>query len=349
MEDSLVHNFSVKSHMGEYEVVFDDALISSSKLNDIGTHYIVDKNVAKILGDDFCKNKKVVIIDATEDTKSYHGIEPIISQLFEYGMRRDSILVSIGGGITQDITSFIASTFMRGVKWVTVPTTLLSQSDSCIGSKSSINFKSYKNLLGTFTPPHKVYICKGFLETLSKKDFKSGIGEIIKLFLLDSKTINPSKIDLTNIQEYTYHCLQIKKRYIEEDEFDFGARNLLNYGHCFGHGIESASNFAIPHGIAITIGMDIANRLSLNLGMISQERYLELQNSILPNYAGLIDIEIDFEKVFEALSKDKKNTSNKINVVLPQGTDIIRWGFINDEQFKTQCKNAISQITKSSI
>ena len=256
-------------------------------------------------------------------------------------MKRDSVLVAIGGGITQDITCFIATSFMRGVKWTFVPTTLLAQADSCIGSKSSINFGKYKNLLGSFTPPNEIYVCDKFLNSLEDKDFKSGIGEIIKLLLIGKVLVAPNEITRANISEYVYKAMMVKKSYIEIDEFDKGIRNILNYGHCFGHGIESATNFAIPHGIAITIGMNIANNLSLNEGMITQERYDEMHRTLYPVYKQYTHMRFNSDDVFAAMSKDKKNTGSKINLILPVGSDMLKCGFENTPAFWDKAKNAM--------
>jgi 3-dehydroquinate synthase len=344
MEDLLVHNFEIQSHTGPYKVIFDNDLLSSDKIENLGSHYIIDRNVFKLFSDSILmalSRKEVVLIDATEETKSYKGIEPVIDQLIKHNMKRDSVLVAIGGGITQDITCFIANTFMRGVKWTFVPTTLLAQADSCIGSKSSINFGKYKNLLGSFTPPNEIYVCDKFLNSLEDKDYKSGIGEIVKLLLIGETLVLPNEITRDNISEYVYKAMMVKKAYIEVDEFDKGIRNILNYGHCFGHGIESATNFAIPHGIAITIGMDIANTLALNEGMITQERYDEMHRTLLPVYEQYAHMRFTPDDVFAAMSKDKKNTGSKINLILPAGSKMLKCGFENTPAFWDKAKNAM--------
>jgi 3-dehydroquinate synthase len=252
------------------------------------------------------------------------------------------VLVAVGGGITQDIACFIATTFMRGIKWTFIPTTLLAQADSCIGSKSSINFGKYKNLLGSFTPPNEIYVCDKFLNSLEDKDFKSGIGEIIKLLLINRELVTPTEITRENISEYVYRAMMVKKRYIEEDEFDKGIRNILNYGHCFGHGIESATNFAIPHGIAITMGMNIANKLALDEGLITQDRYDDMHRTLFPVYEKYSRIQINTKEVFAAMTKDKKNTGSKINLILPVGDIMEKRGFENTAEFWDKAQNAMS-------
>lgn len=346
MEDSLVLNFSIKSYLKTYFVEFDNNLIGSDRLENLGTHYIIDKNIFDILDDKFrenIKNKQYVIIDATEETKSYLGVEPIITSLIEKKLKRDSHLVAIGGGITQDITCFIANTFMRGIEWTFVPTTLLAQADSCIGSKSSINFGNNKNILGSFTPPNRVIISEQFLKTLEEKEIKSGIGEIIKLYLIDGKFVDSETIR-SNLSLHLYNTLQIKKRFIEIDEFDKNIRNLLNYGHCFGHAIESATNFGIAHGIAITIGMDIANRLSLLENFITDQQYKDMHEILKSNYVGYESTPINQDLLFSALNKDKKNTGNKINIILPVSNNFEKYGFENDNTTLNKFKAALSQM-----
>lgn len=340
-----MHNFTIQSHNGPYNVIFNNTLIEDSTIEKLGTHYIIDRNVFKLLSNDTLfalSQKEVVIIDATEETKSYNGIEPIINRLIAQHLKRDSVLVAIGGGITQDIVCFIATTFMRGIKWIFVPTTLLAQADSCIGSKSSINFGKYKNLLGSFTPPNEIYVCDKFLNSLEDREFNSGTGEIIKLFLIDGKLVAPNEITRSNISEYVYKAMMIKKVFIEEDEFDKGCRNILNYGHCFGHGIESATNFEIPHGIAITMGMDIANKLSLNEGLITQDQYSDMHNTLYPVYSQYADFHFNYKDVFAAMLKDKKNTGSKINLILPVGSKMEKRGFENTQAFWHNAQNALS-------
>jgi 3-dehydroquinate synthase len=347
MEDLLVHNFFIKSHSRTYSVEFNNDLIGSDELNTLGTHYIIDKNVLGVLGGKFYQNimdKTVVVIEATEETKSYSGLEPVIDALIQNKLNRDSHLVAIGGGITQDITCFIANTFMRGISWTFVPTTLLAQADSCIGSKSSINFGKYKNILGSFTPPNRVIICEKFLSTLTEKDIRSGIGEIIKLYLIDGKLVDSETIR-NDLSLHLYNTLKIKKTFIEEDEFDKGIRNLLNYGHCFGHAIESATNFGIPHGIAISMGMDIANKLSMKKDLLTEEIYKDMHNILFSNYKDYISIPVNVELLLTALGKDKKNTGNKLNVILPVHDHLEKFGFDNSNETLKLFKSVFDQLS----
>jgi 3-dehydroquinate synthase len=253
----------------------------------------------------------------------------VLPFLRDNGINRASRVAAVGGGIIQDIASFSASIFMRGIPWTLYPTTLLAQSDSCIGSKSSINFDTTKNVLGTFYPAEQVVIDHLFLDTLSDRDIVSGIGEIVKVHFLKGKKASLSlQADMAAIRarkaraldQALYASLLIKKEYIEQDEFDVGIRNLLNYGHCFGHALEAGSQYAIPHGIGVLYGMEVANRLSYAAGYVSAATYQQMHDIIRPL---LVDQEraraTTFPMVLPHLKKDKKNVGGKISFILTHG------------------------------
>lgn len=334
MEDLLVHDLTISSYTKNYTVTFDDNFLSTD-IASLGTHFVVDKNVIQHLGHSFyqsARRKSIYLLEATEENKSYDQLGKIINHMIENGLQRDSHLVAIGGGITQDITCFIASVYMRGLSWSFVPTTLLAQADSCIGSKSSVNFGTYKNLLGTFNPPNRVFICNKFLRTLTSDDFLSGVGEIAKLFLLNNKTFNVNDITVDNVSKYVSDALLIKKHYIEIDEFDKGVRNLLNYGHCLGHAIESATNFKVPHGIAVAMGMDAVNKFALLQGFINQQRFDQLHAVVYPCYQNFKSYNLVLDQIMPALYKDKKNTGNVLNFILPVGENFEKRGFERNNQ-----------------
>ena len=181
-------DFIVKSSAHDYEVQFieDACNVLKNEIRD-GDVIIIDNNVRKLYPDllkGLDSNTVVIGIDAREDNKSYKGLIPIIQDLINNGFRKNHRLIGIGGGIIQDITAFIASIMYRGVKWIFFPTTLLAQGDSCIGSKTSINFGEYKNQIGGFYPPNKIFINLEFLNTLSEADLQSGLGEMSHYFIV---------------------------------------------------------------------------------------------------------------------------------------------------------------------
>jgi 3-dehydroquinate synthase len=332
-EDLLVLDLLIASHKGTYGVNFKDLTVSDIRA--LGTHFIVDRNVIESGSLPNC-----VYIEATEENKSYENIGPVIESLLGMNLKRDSVLVAVGGGITQDIACFIATTFVRGIAWKFVPTTLLAQADSCIGSKSSINFGKTKNLLGSFTPPNEVIISSHWLNTLEEKDINSGIGEIIKLYIIDGQDVSHDVIR-SDLDAAVFNSLLIKKRFIEKDEFDQGVRQILNYGHCFGHAIESVTDFAIPHGIAVSMGMAVANQVAVLEGLIGHDEHEELLHD---NFKEFASVPINGAGVLSALTKDKKNTSSKINIILPTGPDIVKQGFAPCDEFWEICKEALTNV-----
>ena len=353
-------NLKIQSYKGEYKVAFNDTLLKdTSCLLEGEPHFIIDSNVARLYKSELqsvLQHPNVIIIEATEGNKSLDTIIPVFEQLVSNKIRRDHVIVAIGGGIVQDITCFIASTLLRGVAWKFVPTTLLAQADSCIGSKSSINLGDTKNILGTFNPPQDIFLNTGFLDTLDKKEIYSGIGEIIKVHVIDGiKSFDQLAIDFEKIYvdrdvllKYIRSALLIKKRYIEEDEFDRGIRNIFNYGHSFGHAIESSTHYAVPHGIAVTIGMDMANYIAAQRDLLPIEHYQRMHPVLQKNYEMFVKTEIPVDALLSALMKDKKNTSTMLGLIFPLGSeaDVQRVQVPPDETFRTQCISYLEELKR---
>lgn len=340
----------IQSHKGPYSVIFDDALLSDpARLLAGEPHFLIDGNVARLYESDLraiLDHPNTIVIEATEENKSIEKTIPVLERLVLNKVRRDHTLVAIGGGIIQDITCFIASTLLRGLPWRFVPTTLLAQSDSCIGSKSSINLGPTKNILGTFNPPQTIFIHAGFLETLEDKDIHSGVGEIIKVHAIDGIAAFDRLVEdfdrLFSTREvllkYIRAALLIKQTFIEKDEFDRGIRNIFNYGHSFGHAIESATHYAVPHGIAVTIGMDMANYIAVDRGLLPREHYHRMHSVLRKNYEKYAATQIPVDGMLSALMKDKKNTSTMLRLIFPVGADaeIRRVQVAPDETFRSQ-------------
>ncbi len=323
----------ILSHKGVYcaEFLTDEwGVLADAAL--LGSYFLVDARVAKLYQAQLASVLQLpttILINATEDAKSYEQVGKVIEQLISSGIRRQHKLLAIGGGIIQDITCFISSTLLRGIPWEFFPTTLLSQADSCIGSKSSINMGEIKNILGTFNPPQRVVILTAFLKTLDERDMRSGIGEMLKVHTIagptayDAIAANYESLlsDQKVLLEFVRNSLLIKQRYIEEDEFDRGIRNIFNYGHSFGHAIESATHHAIPHGIAVTMGMDIANFISTRRGFLGAGHFERMSPVLQKNYVAFRNTPIPLDKLLSALGKDKKNTSDQLGLILPVGED----------------------------
>jgi 3-dehydroquinate synthase len=332
----------IQSHRGSYQVDFCESISKLSFDLSPGRTFLIDKNVYELHLDKLIPLEKVVLFTAQEENKSLEKVPDVLAKLLERGLKRNHTLVAVGGGITQDVACFLASLVFRGIDWEFYPTTLLAQADSCVGSKSSINFSAWKNILGNFNPPRKVMICQEFLETLSEADIRSGIGEILKIHALESPTefkilgaeFEKLVNDPTIRQKFIRRSLQLKKRWIELDEFDKGPRNLLNYGHSFGHALEAATGFAIPHGIAVTIGMDMANFVAMKLGRIDQTQFEFFHETISKNIGTERHIPVPMDKFLQAISKDKKNIDNKLSLILPGKDGFEKVQVANDSKFK---------------
>lgn len=337
----------IDSHKGRYKVCFTDSWDKElSSYNISNTVFLIDKNIVELYEDklkEILSSDRHLQIEASEENKSLEKFPGYIKSLVNLGVKRGNTLVAIGGGITQDITCFLATTMMRGLPWIFYPTTLLAQSDSCIGSKSSINSGSIKNILGTFTPPKEILLDVSFLKTLEQKDIYSGIGEMIKVHAINSpesfNEIKESYEYLLNdqkvMQSFIYQSLIMKKRLIEIDEFDEGPRNVMNYGHSFGHAIETATNYLIPHGIAITIGMDMANFVASKLGITSKDNFERMHGLLDKNSKHYRKERIDCDLLLKALSKDKKNTSSQLRLILPNKESEISIG-LYDKSIKLE-------------
>lgn len=354
----MSEQLNIQSHKGIYTVNFDSDLFESpAKLLEGEPHFLIDANVARLYAEKLkpiLEHKNTVVIAATEENKSIERIIPVFERLVANNARRDHVLVAIGGGIIQDITCFIASTLLRGMKWKFVPTTLLSQADSCIGSKSSINLGKTKNIIGTFNPPNEIFVCTDFLDTLKNEEILSGIGEILKVHAIDSAAAFDQLSadyeallgDRKVLLAYIRRALLIKQRFIEVDEFDRGVRNIFNYGHSFGHAIEAATNFGVPHGIAVAMGMDMANRIASLRGLVTEQHYLRMHPVLRKNYLPYAKTAIPLDDMLSALLKDKKNTSSKLVLIFPVGENaaIQRVEVTSDETFRKQCQQFISEM-----
>ena len=340
-----------QSHRGPYTATLEEtAFVDPDRFLDGSPHFLVDANVARLYAsqlDPILKHRNTIVIEATEANKSLDRTIPVFEQLVADSVRRDHTLVAIGGGIIQDVTCFIASTLLRGVPWRFIPTTLLAQADSCIGSKSSINLGSAKNIVGTFNPPRDISVHAPFLETLAKAEIQSGIGEMIKVHAIDgidsfdrlASDVDRLFDDPSVLFRYIRTALLIKKRFIEEDEFDGGIRNIFNYGHSFGHAIEAATQYTIPHGIAVSIGMDMANHVAAARGLMPEYHRVRMHTILRKNYDGFARTPIPIDEMLAALRKDKKNMNTMLGLILPVGdrAEIRPVQMELDEGFRSEC------------
>ncbi|MGB8931147.1 MAG: hypothetical protein WCC48_07870 [Anaeromyxobacteraceae bacterium] len=293
-----------------------------------------------------------LLLRASEETKSLTGgVIPVVDWLAEAGMTKTDPLVVVGGGIVQDIAGFAALLFKRGIPWTFLPTTLLSQCDSCIGAKAGVNHGRYKNQLALFSAPRDVVVDPAFLSTLAEEELRSGLGEILKLHLTGGPffverfaraidTAPGGLPSLESIRALTWGALVVKRAIIERDEFELDLRRALNYGHTIGHAIENLSRFAIPHGKAICLGMAIVNQVAVNRGILSPAAHaavLRLVDRVVDDRAREALGRLDLGQLRDALSRDKKNTGSTLNlVVMAEVGRLAFLGVENDERFASE-------------
>lgn len=322
----------IKAHSKDYEVKIKQDFSFVQELKNVENGYfIIDKNLYEIYPELFSDipGDKCYILEALETNKTIDSALEICEIMTGLAAKRNIHLVSFGGGIIQDVTGFVANVLYRGIYWSFVPTTLLAACDSCIGGKTSLNYKHYKNLLGTFYPPDYIYICSKFFKSLSQKDFESGLGEVVKFnIMFGEKGLNKieGKIDYllqrdpAVLDEFVNNSLLFKKDFIEEDEYDRGVRIHLNFAHTFGHAFEVLTNYAIPHGTAVAMGMITANRISLSRKWLSEDVVLRSE-AVLKKiiHVSPENLVLDMENIIRSIRKDKKQTNTDITAVLMEG------------------------------
>ena len=294
--------------------------------------FLIDKKVFYIFKK--LKNYKYqnfILVECSEKVKSFNKFSQISEKILNIGVDRNSLIVAIGGGTLGDLSGFIASTLLRGIDLILVPTTLLSQVDSSIGGKNGINTRNGKNLIGTFYHPKAVFIDPAILKTLPKREILSGYAEIVKHGIINDLDFfkwlekNCKKIlSLSNVSlsQAIYKSILIKKNYVIKDEReklkDNNSRAILNFGHTFGHALEAFYKYSekLTHGEAVSIGMIIASTISHKLNYLSFRDLKRIKQHFISNKLPVSDSKMYDKKIFEIIKKDKKNVGDKINFIL---------------------------------
>lgn len=271
----------------------------------------------------YFENYEVIVVPAGEDSKSLNLVSELIEQLLERGLDRSGYLIGVGGGVVCDLTGFVASIYMRGVKFAFVPTTLLAQVDASIGGKNGVNFGALKNMIGTINQPEFILIDLIFLETLPQEEFVSGMAEVVKhacirslsyFDFLESKVDAILSRDKEVMTELVKHSVEIKTAVVLSDERELGLRKILNYGHTFGHAIEK--KYQIPHGFAVSLGIVVVNRIAVlahHLDADAARRVLVLLSRFeLPT--DISTLSMAHLEIF--YTRDKKRTGDALDLIL---------------------------------
>ncbi|MGI5849428.1 MAG: 3-dehydroquinate synthase [Christensenellales bacterium] len=329
---------NVKTNTNEYSVCIAQGLSQNlpKSLNELypGSRFAIisDTNVLRIYGENIKQgfdsaglHYGVVSIKPGEKSKSIRVFSDIVSRLAQDHYNRADVIVALGGGIVGDLAGFVAATYLRGIRYVQVPTTLLAQIDSSVGGKTAVNLHEGKNLVGAFYQPSAVFIDTDFLKTLKDKDFADGMAEMIKYAMIKDKemlnVLENSSINAhsNKLKDLIIRCLKIKRDIVSADEKDMGERMLLNFGHTIGHGIERVSatqGIPISHGHAVACGMAAITAGSERAGQTkpgTAKRIADLLKKA--NLPFSID-GFDKNQILKGILVDKKNVADKLNIIL---------------------------------
>ncbi len=301
------------------QLTFDTSVVIVTNPTISGYH--LDTLLSKISA----RKLHVVTIPDGEEYKTLETVENILNECFEYKLDRKSLLIAFGGGVIGDMTGFTASLYQRGIDFIQIPTTLLSQVDASVGGKTGVNNKYGKNLIGAFYQPKAVYIDPTFLETLPEREFAAGVAEVIKMAVMFDKEFFTylQNVDFSSddvIKEMIRKSVELKAWVVNQDEKEAGIRAVLNYGHTFGHVVENETNYTTYlHGEAVAIGMIMANALAVELGLFTQDEAhkvkLLLEKVSLPTEYTIKDVDTFYEHFF----LDKKSSKGSIKFILPDG------------------------------
>lgn len=318
-----LEQLTIKSSNSSYKVV----LKGLYTINHNGKYVVIfDKNLESYAIEYKNSNSILLPVNISEKDKTLETCGRVLKEMAANNVNKDFEVIAIGGGAIQDIATLVASIYMRGLNWIYIPTTTMSMMDSCIGGKSSINIDNYKNIIGNFYPPTIILIDVNYVKTLDSIGISSGIAEALKICFARGpkhfKEFAASIKSWRTVQNDNYLSQSImlslaaKKYFIEVDEFDKKERKLLNFGHSFGHALEAASNFAIPHGIGVLLGMQAAVLHSKNIESCHQLTEAIIDEFKLSEFKAKRFV-IDRNLFVNALKFDKKNSSELLRLVLP--------------------------------
>lgn len=323
-----------------YRIVVDTSALSRvgelirEELGQVDGAVITDENVERLYGAKLTDSLESSGLDFSrhvvvpgEESKSLETAEGLYEDLAELSLHRDSVILAFGGGVVGDLAGFVGSTFLRGVAVVQLPTTLLAQVDSSVGGKTAVNLPQGKNLVGTFHQSELVVIDPQVLSTLTPEDVRSGMGEVIKYglirdenffrSLMENRTMMEDLDDVREVEKTIARCCEIKAEVVEEDELDQGIRQILNFGHTLGHGIEAGSGYGeVKHGEAVIWGMIGEGWISAKRGYIDEDTLLKLSDGLTDFDLPPLPDQLTEAELLDYVKRDKKARKETINSVL---------------------------------
>jgi 3-dehydroquinate synthase len=335
-KDPLEHSFTVRSTPRPYAVsIANEGLTTAQYIQHElarAAHpvLIIDRKVGELHKiDEAIGSAALLYFDAKEENKTLEGALEILNFIVDERVTKESMVFVVGGGIVQDTAGFACGVLKRGVPWAYLPTTLLAQADSCIGSKTGLNFRNVKNQLGLFAAPRRVLVHPDFVSTLERPELLSGLGEIFKLCVTGGEECLATfehhldtalEGDLQSIRRMVALSLGVKRAVIEVDEFELDLRRSLNFGHSIGHALETVTQYAIPHGIAVSIGVLVECALAAHGGPPDSgllQRLVPTVRRLLPDDTLVLMNEISFPHLLSALGQDKKIEGKILKLAVP--------------------------------
>ena len=306
--------------------------LSSLKTEERTVCVVTDSNVEKLYAaqvtealQGVCKRVLLYVLSAGEEHKNLDAVTGIYRFLIENHLDRKDVLIALGGGVTGDITGYAAATYLRGIRFVQVPTTLLAMVDSSIGGKTGVDFALYKNMVGAFHMPSAVYINLQTLRTLPDEQFACGMGEVLKHGLIrDADYYEWTISHMDEIEERDSETLRrlvegsclIKRGVVERDPLEQGERAILNFGHTIGHAIEKLKNFTLPHGQCVSLGCGATAYISMQRGMIDEDDFYEVRDMSVGFHLPITFDHLRAEDILEAVRHDKKMDAGQIRFIL---------------------------------
>lgn len=317
-----------------YEVVIEKGALC--RINDLlkdGQRVLVvsDSNVMPIYGNRFVGAEKLTL-KAGEKHKNLKTIQLILKTLQRLGFTRSDTVVGLGGGVVGDMAAFASSIYMRGIRYVACPTSLLAMIDSSVGGKTGVDFLGSKNMVGSFYQPSLVICDTDCLKTLPEREIKNGMGEAVKYAVLtgDEEMLSDC-LSADKVEAFIGNCVTAKKEIVEADEKDKGVRALLNLGHTFGHAIEKLSRFKIAHGVAVAMGIRVATKVAVGAKVATAENAEKIE-ALLDRYNMPKAVEYDKKDFIDAVWLDKKRTTDGINLVLPEKTGVCKTVYMTKQE-----------------
>lgn len=328
---------STGDHTGYDIVITKDFASLAEELKPFGISQrrlciVTDSNVEKLYAEevagclrDICTQLEIYAFPAGEENKNLDQIRDLYRFLIEHKFDRKDMLIALGGGVTGDMTGYAAATYLRGIDFIQIPTTLLAQVDSSIGGKTGVDFDQYKNMIGAFHMPRLVYMNLSVLKTLDDRQYASGMAEILKHGLIKNSgyyewlinrfyEINERELDV--VEKMVEESCKIKRDVVQRDPTEKGERALLNFGHTLGHAIERYKDFSMLHGECVALGCVAASYISWKRGMLPMEEYYEIRDMFVPFGLPISIEDIRPEEILEAARSDKKMENGKIKFIL---------------------------------